>query len=178
MIMCRIRGVGKAPAICGWCMAARTACNISQGRSVAGRQTHENVTEGECAFCAIQGDKTSCFLVYEDEDVFVFLDHWPLFPGHCLLITKAHVATLAELPLPLLHGISENMRLIAIAVQRAMRAEGTFLAINNIVSQSVPHFHVHIVPRRKGDDLRGFFWPRTKYKAMKKPWLLFLMNNA
>jgi histidine triad (HIT) family protein len=103
--------------------------------------------------------------VFEDDNIFVFLDHRPLFPGHCLLITKAHIATLAELPLPLLHRVSENMRLIAIAVQNAMTADGTFVAINNIVSQSVPHFHVHIVPRTRGDGLRGFFWPRKKYQS-------------
>ncbi len=129
------------------------------------KHSRENTIKEECLFCAIQGDNTSCFRVFKNDDVFVFLDHRPLFPGHCLLITKAHIATLAELPLPLLHGIAENMRMIAIAVQRAMKAEGTFIAINNIVSQSVPHFHVHIVPRRKGDGLRGFFWPRMKYKS-------------
>lgn len=130
-------------------------------------QKHSPVgaSKSECVFCAIQADKTNCFRVFENNDVLVFLDHRPLFPGHCLLITKAHIATLAELPLPLLHGISENMRLIAVAVQRAMKADGTFIAINNIVSQSVPHFHVHIVPRTKGDGLRGFFWPRQKYKS-------------
>lgn len=129
------------------------------------KHSSESLSKSECVFCAIQADKTSCFRVFENDHVFVFLDHRPLFPGHCLLITKAHIATLAELPLPLLHGISENMRLIAIAVQRAMKAEGTFVAINNIVSQSVPHFHVHIVPRTKGDGLRGFFWPRKKYES-------------
>lgn len=131
---------------------------------MARKQSGES-PKNECVFCAIQGDKPSCFLVFEDANVFVFLDHRPLFPGHCLLITKAHIATLAELSLPLLHGVSESMRLIAIAVQRAMKAEGTFVAINNIVSQSVPHFHVHIVPRRKGDGLRGFFWPRKTYAS-------------
>jgi histidine triad (HIT) family protein len=95
----------------------------------------------------------------------VFLDHRPLFPGHCLLITKAHIATLAELPSSLVHAVFDNVRVVAIAVQKAMEAEGTFVAINNVVSQSVPHFHVHIVPRRKGDGLRGFFWPRKKYES-------------
>lgn len=129
------------------------------------KHSGESVSKSECVFCAIQADKTSRFRVFENEDVLVFLDHRPLFPGHCLLITKAHIATIGELPLPLLHKVSENMRVIAIAVQRVMKAEGTFLAINNIVSQSVPHFHVHIVPRTKGDGLRGFFWPRQKYKS-------------
>ncbi len=132
---------------------------------MARKHSGESPSKSECVFCAIQGDKTGCFRVFEDESIFVFLDHRPLFPGHCLLITKAHISTLAELPLPLLHRVSENTRVTAIAVQNAMKAEGTFVAINNVVSQSVPHFHVHIVPRRKGDGLRGFFWPRMKYKS-------------
>lgn len=132
---------------------------------MARNQTDLNVTKNECVFCAIQRDKISSFGVFENDDVFVFLDYRPLFLGHCLLITKAHIATLAELPLPLLHRVSEYTRLIAVAVQNAMKADGTFVAMNNIVSQSVPHFHVHIVPRTKGDGLRGFFWPRTKYKS-------------
>lgn len=81
---------------------------------MARKHSDESATKSECVFCAIQGDKISCFLVFEDANIFVFLDHRPLFPGHCLLITKAHIATLAELPLPLLHQISEYMRLIAI----------------------------------------------------------------
>lgn len=119
----------------------------------------------ECVFCAVQSGEGDCCRVFEDEDIFVFLDHRPLFPGHCLLVTKRHVATLAELTPPLVHRVFDEVRIVSIAVQTAMKAEGTFVAINNIVSQSVPHFHVHIVPRRKGDGLRGFFWPRTKYKS-------------
>lgn len=122
-------------------------------------------TTNECLFCALQKDEANCFRVFEDENVFVFLDHRPVFPGHCLLITKSHVESLADLPSALVQPVFARVQMMATAVQRAMNAEGTFVAINNIVSQSVPHFHVHIVPRRKGDGLRGFFWPRQKYAS-------------
>ncbi|MGC1107571.1 MAG: HIT family protein [Candidatus Acidiferrales bacterium] len=125
----------------------------------------QRVVKSECAFCAIQDDAANCARVFEDENTFVFLDHRPLFPGHCLLITKRHIATLAELPSSLVHAVFDNVRMIAIAVRNATNTEGTFVAINNVVSQSVPHFHVHIVPRRKGDGLKGFFWPRKKYES-------------
>ena len=122
----------------------------------------------ECAFCAIQSNLADVTRVFEDDNTFVFLDHRPLFPGHCLLITKRHIPTLADLPSSLMHAVFDNVRIVSIAVESAMNAEGTFVAINNTVSQSVPHFHVHIVPRRKGDGLRGFFWPRTKYKSSEE----------
>lgn len=109
-----------------------------------------------------------CVRVFEDEDTFVFLDNRPLFPGHCLLITKQHIRTMAELSPELLNAVFANVRMLAIAVQYAMGAEGTFIAVNNVVSQSVPHFHVHTVPRRKGDGLRGFMWPRQKYSSVEE----------
>ena len=87
-----------------------------------------------------------------------------MFPGHCLLIPKNHLETINDLPDSLLTILFANVRLLAAAVELGMRAEGTFIAANNRVSQSVPHFHVHIVPRTKGDGLKGFFWPRRKYK--------------
>ena len=93
----------------------------------------------------------------------VFLDHRPLFHGHCLLVPKQHYETLSDLPSPLIKPLFENAQLLARAVEAAMKAQGTFVAMNNRVSQSVPHLHIHIVPRRKGDGLKGFFWPRTKY---------------
>ncbi len=92
-----------------------------------------------------------------------FLDTRPLFPGHVLLVPREHVETFAELPSELVSPLFETAQRIARAVETAMSAEGSFVAINNRVSQSVPHLHVHIVPRRKGDGLRGFFWPRSKY---------------
>ena len=118
--------------------------------------------EEACQFCRIVSGEVSAKIVFEDQISLAFLDYRPLFPGHCLLVTKQHYATLLELPSDLLGPLFLNAQMLAAAVQRAMHAEGTFVAMNNIVSQSVPHFHVHIVPRRRGDGLRGFFWPRHK----------------
>src|ERR1700730_8075052 len=117
-----------------------------------------------CAFCKIARDDDG-FRVFEDEQTIAFLDHRPLFPGHCLLIPKAHFETITDLPDSLVTPLFANVRMLSAAVALAMRAEGTFIAANNRVSQSVPHFHVHIVPRTKGDGLKGFFWPRRKYKS-------------
>jgi histidine triad (HIT) family protein len=94
-----------------------------------------------------------------------FLDHRPLFPGHSLLIPKAHHETLADLPDDLVAPLFSNARLLARAVEQTFAARGSFVGINNKVSQSVPHLHVHIVPRRPKDGLRGFFWPRRKYAS-------------
>jgi len=118
--------------------------------------------EEACQFCGIVSGAVSAKIVLEDQISLAFLDYRPLFPGHCLLVTKQHYATLLELPSDLVGPLFLNARKLAAAVQRAMQADGTFVAMNNIVSQSVPHFHIHIVPRRRGDGLRGFFWPRHK----------------
>jgi histidine triad (HIT) family protein len=118
----------------------------------------------DCKFCAIASKAVPSSVVFEDPISIAFLDHRPLFPGHVLLIPKQHFETLADLPANLLDPFFGNVQLLAGAVERGMQAEGTFVAINNKVSQSVPHLHVHIVPRKKGDGLRGFFWPRQKYK--------------
>src|SRR5271156_867546 len=117
-----------------------------------------------CLFCRIVSREIETAIVFEDEEALAFLDHRPLFPGHCLLIPKRHHATLADLPAASIEPFFRDAQMLAEAVERAMRAEGSFVAINNRVSQSVLHLHVHIVPRRKGDGLRGFFWPRQKYK--------------
>src|ERR1700730_7166906 len=117
-----------------------------------------------CPFCKVVRNDDG-FRVFEDEHSIVFLDHRPLFPGHCLLIPKSHFETIQDLPDSLLAPLFANVRMLSAAVELGMRAEGTFIAANNRVSQSVPHFHVHIVPRRKGDGLKGFFWPRRKYQS-------------
>lgn len=104
----------------------------------------------------------SANVVFQDQISVGFLDHRPLFPGHTLLITKRHFVTLIDLPQDLIGPLFSNAQKLARAVQQAMEADGTFVAMNNVVSQSVPHFHIHIVPRRRGDGLRGFFWPRHK----------------
>jgi histidine triad (HIT) family protein len=114
-----------------------------------------------CKFCGIASHSV---IVFEDSISLAFLDHRPLFQGHTLLIPKNHYETLADLPPDLIGPFFSNAQRLAGAVERAMHAEGTFVAINNRVSQSVPHLHVHIVPRKKGDGLRGFFWPRQKYR--------------
>jgi len=118
----------------------------------------------DCAFCKLVKHDDG-FRVFEDEHTIAFLDHRPLFPGHCLLIPKAHLETITDLPDSLVTPLFANVRTLSAAVEVAMHAQGTFIAANNRVSQSVPHFHMHIVPRTKGDGLKGFFWPRRKYKS-------------
>ncbi|CAN5820841.1 HIT family protein [soil metagenome] len=116
-----------------------------------------------CAFCRIVADDDPAVLVYRSEQVVGFLDIRPVFHGHCLLVPRAHYETLDALPsqfaVPLLTATQVTMRALGVAVE----AQGTFVASNNIVSQSVPHLHVHVVPRRRRDGLRGFFWPRHPY---------------
>jgi histidine triad (HIT) family protein len=121
-------------------------------------------SESVCKFCQIASGALPSYIVFEDSVSFAFLDNRPLFPGHVLLIPKQHFETLADLPADLSGGFFSNVKSLAQAVEQGMQAEGTFVAINNRVSQSVPHLHVHIVPRKKKDGLRGFFWPRIAYK--------------
>lgn len=116
-----------------------------------------------CLFCGIVNGELSASVVFEDEVSLAFLDHRPLFPGHLLLVPKIHFETLADLPHDLVGPFFKNVQLLTRAVEAGLGAEGSFVAMNNRVSQSVPHFHVHIVPRRRKDGLKGFFWPRTKY---------------
>ncbi|HEV3332689.1 MAG TPA: HIT family protein [Bryobacteraceae bacterium] len=118
----------------------------------------------DCLFCQIATGRLAAAVVFQDSETLAFLDHRPLFPGHCLLIPKAHIETLAHLPPASIHPLFANAQLLAQAVEQGMAAEGSFVAINNRVSQSVPHLHVHVVPRRRKDGLRGFFWPRGKYR--------------
>ncbi len=117
-----------------------------------------------CTFCNIIRGSIPSRKVFEDDISLAFLDHRPLFAGHCLFIVKDHLETLSDLPDELVGPLFLNVQLLSRAVMQGMNAEGTFVAVNNRVSQSVPHFHVHIVPRRKGDGLKGFFWPRRAYK--------------
>jgi histidine triad (HIT) family protein len=119
----------------------------------------------DCIFCQVVVRQKSGAIVFEDEISLAFLDHRPLFPGHCLLVPKRHFETLADLPGELIGPFFLNVQLLARAVESGLAAEGSFVAMNNRISQSVPHFHVHVVPRRKKDGLKGFFWPRTKYSS-------------
>ena len=118
-----------------------------------------------CAFCDIIAGTNPARIVFEDDVSMAFLDARPLFPGHCLLVPRHHYEVIAELPHDLIGPLFENAQLLSQAVESAMKAEGSFVALNNRVSQSVPHLHIHIVPRRKKDGLKGFFWPRTPYKS-------------
>jgi len=116
-----------------------------------------------CVFCDIVGGRVDAHVVL-DQDAFVgFLDTRPVFKGHVLLVPREHVETLPDLPAGLRDGFLAAAQDLAVAVKDALGAQGSFVAMNNTVSQSVPHLHLHVVPRTKGDGLRGFFWPRTKY---------------
>ena len=116
-----------------------------------------------CVFCAIVSGDEPAHVVLDDDAAMAFLDVRPLFPGHVLLVPRQHHETLTDLPPEQVEPLFSRARLLAGAVEEAMGAKGTFVAMNNRVSQSVPHLHVHVVPRTKGDGLKGFFWPRTRY---------------
>lgn len=117
----------------------------------------------DCRFCQIARGETEAEVVFSDDVSIGFLDIRPVFHGHTLLIPREHHETLADLPAMLIERYFTNVALLSRAVPAAMGAQGSFVAINNVVSQSVPHLHCHVVPRVKKDGLRGFFWPRHKY---------------
>jgi histidine triad (HIT) family protein len=120
----------------------------------------------DCAFCRIAaGTEDAASVVLDEPHAIAFLDHRPLFPGHCLLIPREHYETLADLPRELLEPFFATAQLLSRAIPEAMGKPGSFVAMNNVVSQSVPHLHVHVVPRKPKDGLRGFFWPRQKYES-------------
>lgn len=121
-------------------------------------------TDATCVFCKIIRGEVRAYIVFEDQVSLAFLDTRPLFPGHCLLVPKDHYETLADLPASLVSPLFQNAQLMERAIEKGLKADGTFVAINNRVSQSVPHMHIHLVPRHKGDGLKGFFWPRQRYK--------------
>lgn len=118
-----------------------------------------------CQFCAVVRGEDPAEVVLSTPQVVAFLDHRPVFKGHVLVVPREHVDTLTELPDALLEPVFAAARLIAATLKEALGCTGSFVAMNNTVSQSVPHLHVHVVPRTKGDGLRGFFWPRTRYGA-------------
>ena len=119
-----------------------------------------------CVFCAILRGETEAAVVFEDEVSMAFLDHRPLLPGHVLLVPRVHADTLADLPADVVGPLFQNAQLLSRAVERGLDAEGSFLAVNNKISQSVPHLHVHVVPRWKGDGLFSvkLIWNRSPYK--------------
>jgi histidine triad (HIT) family protein len=118
---------------------------------------------GDCLFCRIVAGEVPGAIVEETDTSVAFLDHRPLFVGHTLVVPRRHVDTLRDLRADEVGPFFAEVQRIAVAVEDGMGAQGTFVAENNVVSQSVPHLHVHVVPRRRKDGLRGFFWPRTKY---------------
>jgi histidine triad (HIT) family protein len=119
----------------------------------------------DCRFCAVVAGAEHAHVVFEDDVSLAFLDHRPLFPGHSLLIPRTHHETIWDLPDDLVGRLFANARSLSGAIREAMGAQGAFVALNNVVSQSVPHLHVHLVPRNRKDGLRGFFWPRSKYES-------------
>ncbi len=118
----------------------------------------------DCLFCDIVAGRSAAAVVLDDDHALAFLDVRPVFPGHTLLVPRVHHETLADLPPAAVGPLFLTARRLAMAVEAGMEAEGTFVALNNKISQSVPHLHVHVVPRRRKDGLRGFFWPRTRYR--------------
>jgi len=118
-----------------------------------------------CPFCAIVSGEAQAHVVLDEGEVMGFLDARPVFPGHVLVVPRSHLETLADLPAGLVGVLFEASRRVAVAQETALEADGAFVAVNNRVSQSVPHVHVHVVPRRRKDGLRGFFWPRQRYQG-------------
>jgi histidine triad (HIT) family protein len=120
---------------------------------------------GSCTFCSIVAGESPAHVVLDDGVVLAFLDVRPLFHGHVLVVPRPHVEVLTDLPVAEVGAYFERVQRLSAAVRDACGAQGTFVAMNNKVSQSVPHLHVHVVPRTKGDGLKGFFWPRTRYES-------------
>jgi histidine triad (HIT) family protein len=118
-----------------------------------------------CVFCEILAGRIPAEIVWRGDDAIAFLDNRPLFPGHVLLIPMDHIETLADLPADQVGPLFQAAQKLETAVEQGLGAQGTFVAVNNRVSQSVPHLHIHIVPRSKGDGLKGFFWPRRGYNG-------------
>ena len=119
----------------------------------------------DCVFCRIIAGEVPAHMVLDDDEFVAFLDARPVFKGHVLVVPRRHYVTLADLPVPVVGPLFERVRLVSAALPVALGADGTFVALNNVVSQSVPHLHVHAVPRSRKDGLRGFFWPRGRYAS-------------
>jgi len=128
--------------------------------------------------CQIAAGELDAAVVLRTEDVVAFLDHRPVFKGHVLVAPVRHVGTLLEMPADLMVPVMTAAQKVARAVVEALGAQGSFVAINNVVSQSIPHLHVHVVPRTKGDGLRGFFWPRTSYRSGEMGTYARLISDA
>jgi histidine triad (HIT) family protein len=151
-------------------------CSMTSGQHAAASQGHLTQLPAPCppatslvavsdVICQIVSGELDAAVVTHDDQVIAFLDHRPVFKGHVLVAPTRHIETLLTLPGDLMIPLLTMTQRIAIAIRAALGAQGTFVAINTVVSQSIPHLHIHIVPRTKGDGLRGFFWPRTHYAA-------------
>ena len=121
-----------------------------------------------CVFCQVIGGRKGATKIVDEELAVAFLDTSPVFKGHVLVVPREHHSTLVDVPADLLSPLFGTVQRIQVAVMAAVGAKGTFVAMNNVVSQSVPHLHVHVIPRTKGDGLRGFFWPRVKYESSEE----------
>jgi histidine triad (HIT) family protein len=121
------------------------------------------LTDADCLFCRIMAGEVAAHVVLDTPDAFAFLDHRPVFKGHTLVVPREHFVTLTDLPQPVVGPYFSEVQRVARAVVAGLGADGSFVAMNNVVSQAVAHLHVHVVPRRRKDGLRGFFWPRVKY---------------
>ena len=139
-----------------------TSCSTSRRPDGGWHDDGVDDSKSSCAFCAIVSGQADAEIVIEAADAVGFLDRSPLFPGHVLVVPRIHVVTLADLED--VTPFFEIVRYVSAVLPTALGSQGTFVAVNNIVSQSVPHLHAHVVPRTRGDGLRGFFWPRTKYR--------------
>jgi histidine triad (HIT) family protein len=145
-----------SPSVC------RHAGRLSSGRGEASRKV---TAISDCVFCDIAAGRVPAQIVLEDAEVVAFLDARPVFKGHVLVAPRLHVATLPDLPAAAVGPYFLRVQRISAVMPTALACQGTFVAANNVVSQSVPHLHVHVVPRTKGDGLRGFFWPRLRYES-------------
>ncbi len=124
--------------------------------------------ENDCKFCAFVKGEKSVNAVFEDETTFAFMDYKPIFYGHCLVVPKEHFETIMDVPDELVSKLFKNAKILSAAVKKSMSSEGILIIINNTISQSVPHLHIHIIPRKKGDGLKGFMWPRRLYESDKQ----------
>jgi histidine triad (HIT) family protein len=130
-----------------------------------GQDREVTMADSSCVFCEIVTGERAAHEVWRDEEMVAFLDHSPLFEGHVLVVPAEHHETLADLPPQRLEHYFATVQRISARLPHAMDARGTLVVMNNAVSQSVPHLHTHVVPRTRGDGLRGFFWPRTRYES-------------
>ena len=121
--------------------------------------------EPPCLFCDVVNGVVPVRTVFSDDVAIVFLDRSPVFKGHVLIVPRRHTVTLGDLEVDLVGGLFERVQRVSSRMPAALGCDGTFVAINNVVSQSVAHLHVHVVPRRRKDGLRGFFWPRVRYES-------------